>query len=64
MTKKKLQELLKEDDSVWIITTQKPNKQMQVLLPMDRVLVVDAVDRWGRAGINIKAPLQRWEFAL
>lgn len=62
--KKKLQELLKEDDSVWIITTQKPNKQMQVLLPMDRVLVVDAVDRWGRAGINIKAPLQRWEFAL
>ena len=62
--KAQLKELIEEDESVWIITTQKPNKQMQALLPMDRVLVVDAVDRWGRAGINSKAPLQRWQLAL
>ncbi|MGR6859528.1 ABC transporter substrate-binding protein [Aliivibrio salmonicida] len=62
--KAQLKDLIEEDDSVWIITTQKPNKQMQALLPMERVLVVDAVDRWGRAGINSKAPLQRWQLAL
>lgn len=62
--KAQLKELIEEDESVWIITTQKPNKQMQALLPMERVLVVDAVDRWGRAGINSKAPLQRWQLAL
>lgn len=62
--KAQLKELIEEDESVWIITTQKPNKQMQALLPMDRVLVVDAVDRWGRAGINSKTPLQRWQLAL
>ena len=62
--KAQLKELIEEDESVWIITTQKPNKQMQALLPMDRVLVVDAVDRWGRVGINSKAPLQRWQLAL
>lgn len=62
--KAQLKDLIEEDDSVWIITTQKPNKQMQALLPMDRVLVVDAVDRWGRAGINNKAPLQRWRLTL
>ncbi|GLR73912.1 metal ABC transporter solute-binding protein, Zn/Mn family [Aliivibrio sifiae] len=62
--KAQLKELIEEDDSVWIITTQKPNKQMQALLPMDRVLVVDAVDRWGRVGINTKAPLQRWQLTL
>lgn len=62
--KAQLKDLIEEDESVWIITTQKPNKQMQALLPMDRVLVVDAVDRWGRAGINTKAPLQRWQLAL
>lgn len=59
-----LKDLIEEDESVWIITTQKPNKQMQALLPMDRVLVVDAVDRWGRVGINTKAPLQRWQLTL
>ncbi len=59
-----LKGLIEEDESVWIITTQKPNKQMQALLPMDRVLVVDAVDRWGRVGINTKAPLQRWQLTL
>ncbi|WP_122032539.1 metal ABC transporter solute-binding protein, Zn/Mn family [Aliivibrio sp. EL58] len=62
--KAQLKVLIEEDESVWIITTQKPNKQMQALLPMERVLVVDAVDRWGRAGINSKAPLQRWQLAL
>nr|VVV05673.1 hypothetical protein AW0309160_03156 [Aliivibrio wodanis] len=62
--KAQLKDLIEEDESVWIITTQKPNKQMQALLPMERVLVVDAVDRWGRAGINSKAPLQRWQLAL
>ena len=62
--KAQLNDLIEEDDSVWIITTQKPNKQMQALLPMDRVLVVDAIDRWGRAGINSKAALQRWQLAL
>lgn len=62
--KAQLKDLIEEDESVWIITTQKPNKQMQALLPMERVLVVDAVDRWGRAGINTKAPLQRWQLAL
>ena len=62
--KAQLNDLIEEDESVWIITTQKPNKQMQALLPMERVLVVDAVDRWGRAGINSKAPLQRWQLAL
>lgn len=62
--KAQLKGLIEEDESVWIITTQKPNKQMQALLPMERVLVVDAVDRWGRAGINSKAPLQRWQLAL
>ncbi|WP_240001317.1 metal ABC transporter solute-binding protein, Zn/Mn family [Photobacterium kishitanii] len=63
--KVKLTNLLAEDDSLWLLTTKKLTASQQTLLPKNvNVMVVDSVDRWGRAGIDSNAPLQRWQISL
>ena len=58
-----LQQLVKTSPEVWLVTTKKVSKQLMELLPDFRqFLVVDSIDRWGKAGINSKQPLQRWLF--
>ncbi|WP_232772520.1 ABC transporter substrate-binding protein [Psychromonas sp. Urea-02u-13] len=60
--KKSLQLLVEESPDVWLLTTKKVSKQLQVLLPnFSNILVIDSLDRWGRAGITIEQPLLRWE---
>jgi len=58
-----LQTLIKESPYLWIVTTKKVSAQLTELLPgFNNFLVVDSLDRWGRAGINAEQPLQRWLF--
>ncbi|MCG9557582.1 ABC transporter substrate-binding protein [Vibrio kanaloae] len=59
--KAKLKEMFSEDDALWLVTAKKPTTLIKSLVPNERILVVDSVDRWGRAGINAKAPFARWE---
>lgn len=58
-------ETLQSDDSIWLLTAKKLTKQQLALLPNpERVLTIDSIDRWGRAGIQSKSPLARWNIAL
>lgn len=58
-----LQILLTESPHLWLLTTKKVSQQLADLLPdFSNILVVDSLDRWGRAGINAEHPLQRWLF--
>lgn len=59
--KTKLKEMFSEDDALWLVTAKKPTTLIKSLVPNERILVVDSVDHWGRAGINAKAPFARWE---
>lgn len=59
--KAKLKAMFSEDDALWLVTAKKPTTLIKSLVPSERILVVDSVDRWGRAGINAKAPFARWE---
>lgn len=63
--KANLKASLEEDETLWILTTRKMSAQLKSIVPnTDRVLVIDSLDRWGRAGIDQKAPLKRWQLAL
>ncbi|MGF1690796.1 metal ABC transporter solute-binding protein, Zn/Mn family [Photobacterium kagoshimensis] len=63
--KANLKSALEEDETLWVLTTRKMSAQLKSLVPnVERVLVIDSVDRWGRAGIDSKAPLKRWQLAL
>ncbi|MEZ8376874.1 ABC transporter substrate-binding protein [Vibrio cyclitrophicus] len=59
--KAKLKAMFSEDDALLLLTAKKPTNLIKSLVPSERILVVDSVDRWGRAGINPKAPFARWE---
>ncbi|MGO2320265.1 MAG: ABC transporter substrate-binding protein [Vibrio toranzoniae] len=59
--KAKLKAMFSEDDALWLVTAKKPTTLIKSLVPNERILIVDSVDRWGRAGINAKAPFARWE---
>lgn len=58
-----LQTLIQESPHLWLVTSKKVSQQLTELLPdFSNFLVVDSIDRWGRAGINPEQPLQRWLF--
>jgi len=58
-----LKTLLTESPELWLVTTRKISAQLKALLPdFEQILVVDSIDRWGRAGITVDKPLQRWLF--
>ncbi|KAB0465312.1 ABC transporter substrate-binding protein [Vibrio kanaloae] len=59
--KAKLKAMFFEDDTLWLVTAKKPSNLIKSLVPNERILVVDSVDRWGRVGIDAKAPFARWE---
>ena len=59
--KANLKALFEDDDSLWLVTSRKPTKLLKSLVPESRILVVDSLDRWGRAGIDSQMPLKRWE---
>ncbi|WP_146450179.1 ABC transporter substrate-binding protein [Vibrio kanaloae] len=59
--KAKLKAMFSEDDALWLVTAKKPSNLIKSLVPNERILVVDSVDRWGRVGIDAKAPFARWE---
>lgn len=59
--KQALKALFEDDESLWLVTSRKPTSLLKSLVPIERILVVDSLDRWGRAGIDSKAPLKRWE---
>ena len=61
--KASLKTLLTESPELWLVTTRKISAQLKSLLPdFNQILVVDSIDRWGRAGITVDKPLQRWLF--
>lgn len=61
--KSDLKALLKESPYLWLLTTKKISLQLNQLLPnFANILVIDSIDRWGRAGIKLEQPLQRWLF--
>ena len=62
--KAKLKAMFSEDDALWLVTAKKPSNLIKSLVPNERILVVDSVDRWGGAGISAQAPFSRWEVKL
>ena len=58
----RLKTLFSQDKTLWVMTTRKPSKQLLTLIPEDRILVVDPIDRWGSEGIDHDNPLKRWIF--
>ena len=60
-----LSNLLRNDDSLWLLTSKKVSQQLKSLVPNpERILVVDSIDRWGRIGIDSNNPLHRWQLGL
>jgi hypothetical protein len=59
--KAEIKAIFSEDDTLWLVTAKKPSNLIKSLVPNERILVVDSLDRWGRSGINAKAPFARWE---
>ncbi|PSU36495.1 ABC transporter substrate-binding protein [Photobacterium lutimaris] len=58
-------ETLKDDQSVWVLTSRQLSKKMLAQLPNpERVLTIDSIDRWGREGMHTENPLSRWEIKL
>jgi hypothetical protein len=62
--KAKLKAMFSEDDALWLVTAKKPSNLIKSLVPNERILVVDSVDRWGKTGISAQAPFSRWEVML
>ena len=58
----RLKTLFSQDKTLWVMTTRKPSKQLLTLIPEDRILVIDPIDRWGSEGIDHDNPLKRWIF--
>ncbi|MHA7589839.1 ABC transporter substrate-binding protein [Vibrio harveyi] len=50
-----------EDKTLWLITDKRPSKQLQSIISPDRILQIDAIDRWGSKGIKTEKPLARWQ---
>ncbi|HDM8155328.1 TPA: ABC transporter substrate-binding protein [Vibrio harveyi] len=50
-----------EDKTLWLITDKRPSKQLQSIISLDRILQIDAIDRWGSKGIKTEKPLARWQ---
>ncbi|MHA2741632.1 metal ABC transporter solute-binding protein, Zn/Mn family [Vibrio harveyi] len=50
-----------EDKTLWLITDKRPSKQLQSIVSPDRILQIDAIDRWGSKGIKTEKPLARWQ---
>lgn len=50
-----------EDKTLWLITDKSPSKQLQSIISPDRILQIDAIDRWGSKGIKTEKPLARWQ---
>jgi ABC-type Zn uptake system ZnuABC Zn-binding protein ZnuA len=62
--KQRLQALLSEDPSLWLLTSKKISKALKAILPNpERVLTIDSIDRWGQ-GISAEQPLQRWRLRI
>ncbi|WP_299688962.1 ABC transporter substrate-binding protein [uncultured Vibrio sp.] len=59
--KAKLKAIFLQDDVLWLVTAKKPSNLIKSLVPNDRILVVDSVDRWGSSGITTQTPFTRWE---
>ena len=59
--KEDLRVLFEDDESLWLVTSRKPTKLLRSLVPVERILLVDSLDRWGRVGIDPQSPLKRWE---
>lgn len=63
--KQALTALVRDDESLWLLTSKKVSKQLKSLVPNpERILVVDSVDRWGREGVSKEMPLKRWQLDL
>lgn len=57
--------LMNGDETLWLLTSKKVSKQLQIIVPNpERIMVVDSVDRWGGKGITPGNPLVRWELKL
>jgi hypothetical protein len=50
-----------EDETLWLITDKRPSKTLTSLVSQDRILQIDAIDRWGSKGIKTEKPLARWQ---
>lgn len=58
--KHKLQQQVKADETIWIVTSSRRSQQLKNILPnFEQILVVDSVERWGK-GFEQELPLQRW----
>ncbi|MGF1755402.1 ABC transporter substrate-binding protein [Vibrio makurazakiensis] len=59
--KLRLKDQFTEDETLWLVTSRKPSKTLLSIVPKERVLVVDSLDRWGSKGIKDEEPFERWK---
>jgi len=62
--KQHLKSLFSDDETLWLVTSRKPSKSLLELVPEQRILVVDPVDRWGAKGVKADNPFERWQITF
>ncbi|WP_295893120.1 ABC transporter substrate-binding protein [uncultured Vibrio sp.] len=62
--KQSLKDQFIKDETLWLMTARKPSQTLLALVPENRILVVDSIDRWGSKGIQTDNPLLRWGLKL
>ena len=59
--KQKLKDRFEQDPTLWLVTDKRLSTELTSLVPSERILQVDVIDRWGSQGISVQAPLARWQ---
>ncbi|WP_423840883.1 ABC transporter substrate-binding protein [Vibrio mytili] len=49
-----------QDETLWLVTDKRPSKLLTSLIGAERILQIDAIDRWGSQGVDSEHPLSRW----
>lgn len=59
--KRALAAQFQQDDTLWLITSKKPSALLKSLVPAERIVQIDVLDRWGNKGVDRQSPLSRWQ---
>lgn len=59
--KRALAAQFQQDDTLWLITSKKPSALLKSLVPAERIVQIDVLDRWGTKGVDRQSPLSRWQ---
>lgn len=59
--KRALAAQFQQDETLWLMTSKKPSALLKSLVPVERIVQIDVLDRWGSKGVDRQSPLSRWQ---